>query len=266
MYAKVSPRKIRNLGKSLRTLYRLRRAILPVIGYWAVLFALSTRADFPDVEVPSFVLPGIVIAGLPVVALASILIFHVAHESGSDLALRDELTGLGNRRAFVAQAQTLLKDAPPGKIGLVLVDVDGLKYVNDNCGHQAGDELLEQVTRHAEAKKLKLFRIGGDEFAVLIDRSKGQQMTEAMKSLEPFAVEFESCGHTHEVRVSYGSSSNRSGEKFEELFRRADDNLLRHKRLLYRSGWVPNHPGAAEDEAQVAPAAVEPARRLRLLS
>ncbi|HWO74108.1 MAG TPA: GGDEF domain-containing protein [Dehalococcoidia bacterium] len=246
----------------MHILYRLRRAILPVLGYWAVLLAFSTKAEIPGLQVPSFVLPGLVVAGLPIIALASILIFHVAHESGSDLALRDELTGLGNRRAFVAQAQALLKEAPPGKIGLVLIDVDGLKFINDACGHQAGDELLEHVTRRAEAKKQKLYRIGGDEFAVLIDRSKGQQLTETMKSLEPFSAAFESCGHTHEVRVSCGSSSNRAGEKFEELFRRADDNLRRHKRLLYSSGWMPDNPAAEDDPAADAP----PVRRLRLLS
>jgi len=255
-------KKLQNARRFLHTLYRLRRAILPVLGYWAVLLAFSTKTEIPGLQVPSFVLPGLVIAGLPIIALAFILIFHVAHESGSNLALQDELTGLGNRRAFVAQAQALLKEAPPGKLGLVLIDVDGLKFINDACGHQAGDELLEHVTRRAEAKQQKLYRIGGDEFAVLIDRSKGQQLTETMKSLEPFSAEFKSCGHTHEVRVSYGSSSNRAGEKFEELFRRADDNLRRHKRLLYSSGWMPDHPASEDKPAADAP----PIRRLRLLS
>jgi diguanylate cyclase (GGDEF)-like protein len=214
----------------------LSRAILPIAGYWSLLLALSIQAQSPS-GFAEYVLPSIVLMGLPLVVLASIILFRDAHASGSMLAMRDELTGVGNRRAFVVQSQTLIRNAKAGMLGLILLDVDGLKTLNDTCGHQAGDELLEKLARHIEPHA-KLYRIGGDEFAILVDRSAGQHMTTLMQALEPFIETFAACGHAHEVRVSFGSTSNREDESFRDLFRRADDTLIQHKRQLYSQGRV----------------------------
>jgi diguanylate cyclase (GGDEF)-like protein len=222
------------------------RALLPITGYWALLLALSLQAGSPD-SPAGFLLPTIVLAGLPVVFLASLILFRDAHASGSLLALRDDLTGVGNRRAFVTQSQILIRNAKPGVLGLILLDVDGLKQLNDSCGHQAGDELLEKVAKHIEAKG-KIYRIGGDEFAILVDRTTGQHMTSLMQALEPFIDTFETCGHAHEVRVSFGSTSNRENERFQELFRRADDSLIQHKRQLYSQGRFNERRGPLEAE------------------
>ena len=222
----------------------LSRAILPVAGYWSLLLALSIQAQSPT-GYAEFVLPAIVLAGLPLVALASIILFRDAHADGSMLAMRDDLTGVGNRRAFVVHSQMLMRKAKAGTLGLILLDVDGLKTLNDNCGHQAGDELLEKLAEHIE-KQGKLYRIGGDEFAILVDRSAGQHMTALMQALEPFIATFNACGHSHEVRVSFGSTSNRENEHFRDLFRRADDSLIQHKRQLYSQGRGVDRRGSVE--------------------
>ena len=246
----------------------ISRAILPIAGYWSLLVALSVRAQAPS-GFPEYVLPSIVLLGLPLVVLASIILFRDAHASGSMLAMRDDLTGVGNRRAFVAHSQLLIRKAKAGTQGLILLDVDGLKLLNDTCGHQAGDELLAKVARHIDAKG-KLYRIGGDEFAILVDRSVGQHMTSLMQTLEPFIATFEACGHAHEVRVSFGSTSNRENEKFQDLFRRADDSLIQHKRQLYSQGRSSERRGPSERDletrASETAAEEEPASRLRLLS
>jgi diguanylate cyclase (GGDEF)-like protein len=244
------------------------RALLPILGYWCLLLALSIRASSPDAPL-GFLLPLLVLAGLPVVILASIMLFRDAHASGSLLALRDDLTGVGNRRAFVTQSQVLIRNAKPGALGLILLDVDGLKQLNDGCGHQAGDELLAKVASHINSKG-KLYRIGGDEFAILIDRATGQHLTALMQALEPFIASFESCGHAHEVRVSFGSTSNRESEKFQDLFRRADDSLIQHKRQLHNQGRTRERRGtldaesAASTELQSGSSAAQ-GGRLRLL-
>lgn len=217
------------------------------MGYWSLLLALSIQSNSPNAYA-AFLLPTIVLAGLPVVILASIILFRDAHASGSLLALRDDLTGVGNRRAFVTHSQVLIRKAKPGMLGLILLDVDGLKLLNDGCGHQAGDELLETVAKHIEPSG-KLYRIGGDEFAILVDRSAGQHMTSLMQALDPFIATFETCGHAHEIRVSFGSTSNRDSEKFQDLFRRADDSLIQHKRELYSQGRFNERRGPAERES-----------------
>jgi diguanylate cyclase (GGDEF)-like protein len=229
----------------------ISRALLPITGYWCLLLALSLQAH-STTSPAGFLLPIIVLAGLPVVFLASIILFRDAHASGSLLALRDDLTGVGNRRAFVTHSQTLIRKAKPGSLGLILLDVDGLKQLNDGCGHQAGDELLEKVASHIEPEG-RLYRIGGDEFAILVDRTTGQHMTGLMQALEPFIATFESCGHAHEVRVSFGSTSNRENEKFQDLFRRADDSLIQHKRQLYSQGRFNERRGPLEAEPESEP-------------
>jgi diguanylate cyclase (GGDEF)-like protein len=243
----------------------LSRAILPIAGYWSLLLALSLQAKSPT-GFADFALPGIVLLGLPLVCLASLILFRDAHASGSMLAMRDDLTGIGNRRAFVTHSQLLIRKAKAGTLGLILLDVDGLKQLNDTCGHQAGDELLEKLAHHVDAKG-KIYRIGGDEFAILVDRSVGQHMTTLMQALEPFIATFQACGHAHEVRVSFGSTSNRENEKFQDLFRRADDSLIQHKRQVYsrgrperRSATVTSQPDFSDAENN------EAAPNLRLLS
>jgi diguanylate cyclase (GGDEF)-like protein len=249
----------------------LSRAILPIAGYWSLLLALSLQAKSPS-GYADFVLPAIVLAGLPLVFLASLILFRDAHASGSMLAMRDDLTGVGNRRAFVTHSQILIRKAKTaGTLGLILIDVDGLKQLNDTCGHQAGDELLEKVANHIDAKT-KLYRIGGDEFAILVDRSSGQHMTALMQALDPFIATFEACGHAHEVRVSFGSTSNREHEKFQDLFRRADDSLIQHKRQRYSQGHHRERRGEMnlEPEPSEAPDGESkddpPSGHLRLLS
>ena len=88
------------------------------------------------------------------------------------LSLTDPLTGLYNRRGFLALAEQQLKIATRTKIGLLLLfaDLDGMKWINDNLGHKKGDEalmeaanVLKKVFRDADI----IARVGGDEFSVL---------------------------------------------------------------------------------------------------
>lgn len=90
-------------------------------------------------------------------------------------ASRDPLTGLVNRGAFFAQLERLIAgaaevvDAVPTRVGLVFLDLDRLKTVNDTLGHNAGDALIRSVARRlrAEARPQDVVaRLGGDEFVI----------------------------------------------------------------------------------------------------
>ena len=90
-----------------------------------------------------------------------------------DLALHDDLTGLPNRRLFDDRlSQALLQGTRSGsRTGLIMLDLDGFKLVNDSLGHTAGDELLRTVTQnitHALRSSDTLARVGGDEFAIIV--------------------------------------------------------------------------------------------------
>ena len=96
---------------------------------------------------------------------------HAEKERLTWQASHDWLTGLSNRRAFEARLQSELDAA--GALGLILLDLDQFKSVNDTCGHLAGDRLLCQVSRllqqdrHAQDM---VARLGGDEFGLILPR------------------------------------------------------------------------------------------------
>lgn len=91
----------------------------------------------------------------------------------SRLAYRDGLTGIGNRTAFQEQLVDLekIKNTIPA-VGIIMFDVNDLKFVNDNLGHHLGDSMLVEsaniIRASFEEKAGDCFRIGGDEFAVII--------------------------------------------------------------------------------------------------
>ena len=102
-------------------------------------------------------------------AIRNALLYREMRET----ALRDELTGLGNRRAFNERlAEERARHGDLTRIALVLLDLDGLKTINDRGGHAAGDQALRTA---ADAIRIAIregdaaFRLGGDELAVVLD-------------------------------------------------------------------------------------------------
>jgi diguanylate cyclase (GGDEF)-like protein len=97
-----------------------------------------------------------------------------AFETASLEAVSDPMTGLGNRRRWeraVADAEQRHRDDPTQRVGVVMADLDGLKYVNDTYGHDAGDALIRafaEVLVDTVPATAVVARLGGDEFGVLL--------------------------------------------------------------------------------------------------
>ena len=128
-----------------------------------------------------------------------------------ELAERDELTGLYNRRRFHEELERLLADAARRgtEVGLLSFDLDGFKPVNDSFGHQAGDEVLVglavAVGRIVRRNEM-FFRVGGDEFALLVPASTASGLQElAHRLVEAVAaLHFRFGGSTVGVTASVG--------------------------------------------------------------
>lgn len=89
-----------------------------------------------------------------------------------ELAERDPLTHLYNRRRFLEELDRMIADATRrgSQLGLLAFDLDGFKPINDRFGHQAGDEVLTSIAREVGAvirRNEMFFRVGGDEFSIL---------------------------------------------------------------------------------------------------
>ena len=88
------------------------------------------------------------------------------------LALTDTLTGLPNRRSFVARLEETVAQATAtgGRFGVGMIDLDGFKPVNDSLGHGTGDAVLREVARRLEGAGLGwIARLGGDEFGLIVE-------------------------------------------------------------------------------------------------
>lgn len=107
--------------------------------------------------------------------LAGALARAEREQSLTELAYRDPLTGLLNRRALDERARSVFeaRTATPRDVGVVAVDINGLKQTNDRHGHMAGDRLLTEVADRLQRCFARLpgslvARVGGDEFTVLV--------------------------------------------------------------------------------------------------
>ncbi len=148
-------------------------------------------------------------------------------------ALRDALTGLGNRRQFlqlVERAHTKNQYFAQD-FSLMLVDADHFKAINDQHGHYKGDEVLVSLARALEAgvrDSDTVFRWGGEEFVILLPLTNLQGALHVAESLrEGIQQLFQP--NQQQLTVSIGVAQHQSDEDSASLFKRMDDALYRAK-------------------------------------
>jgi len=155
------------------------------------------------------------------------------------LALFDTLTGLGNRNLFMRQLEHLIAIAERRneEIALLAMDLDGFKEVNDRLGHAAGDEVLREFGQRlgrSLRKADRKFRIGGDEFAVLLDPRFGafDGAVELSKQIaKKVGAPMQIRGHSCSIGVSIGIAIFPDhGREANELLRKADAAMYEAKK------------------------------------
>ncbi|KUK10058.1 MAG: Uncharacterized protein XD50_1645 [Clostridia bacterium 41_269] len=148
----------------------------------------------------------------------------------------DSLTGLYNR-AFFEKEMNRLQDKKLNSLGIVVIDVDGLKIINDSMGHTVGDELLKaaaDILKAAFRKGDVVARVGGDEFAVLLPNVEEEDLKKISSRVESLIEEYNKkhsglpLSMTLGYSVAHGESIN-----VDELFKKADNNM--YKKKLFRS-------------------------------
>jgi diguanylate cyclase (GGDEF)-like protein len=160
---------------------------------------------------------------------------HAERERLAWQASHDWLTGLSNRRAFEARLQSVLDTTAAGSLGLILLDLDQFKSVNDTCGHLAGDRLLCQVSRLLQQDRGPhdlVARLGGDEFGLILPQcspSTTVDIAERLRrSLELFTFAWDD--RCFAVTASIGVACIADGNTtLEDAMRRADAACYRAK-------------------------------------
>lgn len=167
--------------------------------------------------------------------------FHAAKYGADELfklATRDNLTGLANRAFFLDCLRQGLAKAKreQQKLGILMVDMDGLKPINDNYGHRAGDAAIRELANRlaSEARQADVVaRLGGDEFAVVLtsveDRERALVAVQRIADKCDFPFVFE------DAAVKVGASIGlavypEDGEEIEVLIEKADQLMYLTKR------------------------------------
>jgi diguanylate cyclase (GGDEF)-like protein len=159
------------------------------------------------------------------------------HRETVESAHQDPLTGLGNRRAFDARVEAEITGSRKhdGRFDLIVVDIDGFKKLNDTYGHHEGDLALRglaTVLRSACRSSDGAYRIGGDEFAIVLTQAEsGTGLTAAKRLLCDVDRAWIGRDMNPSLTVSIGVSSfPDDGSTFQEIFESADNALYSVKR------------------------------------
>ena len=212
------PKEVTKEGQK-ETRYLLEAGVFSLVGGMVQSFAESWRT------------------GGPFVALAVLFIYLNAQNRQ---ITTDGLTGLNNRREFDAHLQRKIELCPEHEWGLLMIDVDDFKRINDELGHAVGDEALwhtADILRGVFGKDpVFLARYGGDEFAVLGDWFGQEQIEEAIARIQEGIDRFNKEGQLPlQLSMSIGYAFwHEAGRRGKNLIQQADERMYQEKQKKKR--------------------------------
>ena len=161
----------------------------------------------------------------------------------SKQAYQDSLTNVGSSSAFRRECEMLDEEIEEdmAKFGLIIFDINNLKYVNDTCGHDRGNDYIKGCCKIIceHFKHSPVFRIGGDEFAVVLRSRDYAEREELLRAVEE---EFEKAYHNPDARpwerysASAGIAVFTPGDgSVHQVLKRADEQMYAAKEEFHRS-------------------------------
>lgn len=157
----------------------------------------------------------------------------------NELAHRDALTGVGSKLAYDQQAQKLTEEMKQGsaRYGIVMVDMNDLKKMNDTYGHERGNDAIQKtcslicdVFAHSP-----VYRFGGDEFVVVI---KGRDYDQIKERVSQFRAAARAAGGQpwEKVNAAIGYALYEGEDTVDDVFRRADHLMYEQKKQMKANG------------------------------
>lgn len=157
----------------------------------------------------------------------------------NNLAFSDKLTGIKNSTAYLQEVAYLKNDILQKKadFGLFVIDANGLKFINDNYGHELGNELIIKVTQMISEVfgEEHLYRIGGDEFAVLISGITEKEAEEYIASFMQ-VIDNQKGKIWAAASVGFAKYNKKLDSTYESVFNRADEEMYEHKVHMKEQG------------------------------
>lgn len=157
----------------------------------------------------------------------------------NNLAFYDKLTGIKNSTAYLQEVAFLKNDILQKKadFSVFVIDVNGLKFVNDNYGHEIGNELIIKVTQMIEDVfgTDNVYRIGGDEFAVILSNA-AEEVCENYRKRFVEMVEHQKGKIWASASLGYAIYNQKKDSTYESVFNRADEDMYENKVRMKAKG------------------------------
>ncbi len=242
-----------------------RAVILTTIFVTLVSTTMSMTINILKQEfypITDWLLPSALVSTLvtPVVSYAFLSLAGALAETKDSLhraATTDALTGAYNRHEFFSSNMAQKLETSP--VGILMLDIDNFKTINDIGGHAAGDAVLVAVTRLCRSRLRdsdRFYRWGGEEFLAVLPRTDLDGSVRAAENLRQAVAEMPSLNPAFAVTVSIGVAVSSPGTgSFEELLREADKELYRAKnagrnRVMHAAEKPGNETGSDPEAAQ----------------
>ncbi|MBI9012913.1 MAG: sensor domain-containing diguanylate cyclase [Clostridiales bacterium] len=180
---------------------------------------------------------GVIISFLSAIMITLLVYFFLKYLNIKYRSNHDSLTGLLNRQFLETYEDVVCStaDREASMVGMMIIDIDKFKSVNDTYGHHVGDLVLIEVARiidKCSRSNESVFRIGGDEFLIVIPKANDQKELEKLKArlLDTYNSEFKIPEHDLFVSISVGIVCDRCiGNSFSELIKEADEKMYEMK-------------------------------------
>lgn len=208
---------------------RLHANIISIL--MAVVTALAALYFNYDIQVATRILAA---AFLTIVFINILFDFiNQLNEKLYQAAIVDELTGAYNRRYMNAMLANAInfKSRYNTTYSVLSIDIDHFKSINDEYGHSVGDKVLRQLTDLLQQSLRKVdivFRVGGEEFNILLSESDLQQAAKVAEKIRS-AIQNGLALYSREITVSIGVGELKSGESMDDLLKRCDKALYKAK-------------------------------------
>lgn len=147
-----------------------------------------------------------------------------------------DVTGIKNKLAYQTQLNRLNEERDTFSVGVVMFDLNNLKIVNDTHGHEMGDcyiEAFSSLLSYLQNDRISAYRIGGDEFAMILEQTNAVEIHHILDKLEVMVREYNA---KHSIQISYARGYEISTSEhyylMEELTKRADYRMYKHKKTM----------------------------------
>lgn len=171
-----------------------------------------------------------IIASIVAVIIALFLFRRISNPRFKDMANTDYLTGLRNRNAFEIDFNNLALHQE--NTAIIVTDLNNLKSINDNLGHQTGDEYIKKIAVILEknADGNSIYRYGGDEFIILIFHGNDKLINQIIASISQDIEE--QCDEKLSISIGYAIYDASLDTNLKDTFIRADRSMYNHKKIF----------------------------------